>query len=158
AVLRRRADVAWRAMLTLALGLAAGITLLVVGAGQQWCPPQSPAQSWCLGEQIRTYVPGLLVRLVEATLGNLLRLITGSLTTLTLGSGGGADVGTPLNVPLEVVDGLYSALAALLATSLTIPIIGRLVARPSPLAFQRESPVRQSNAGAVLWWSAVAIA
>jgi hypothetical protein len=155
AVLRRRAEVGWRATLALAAGLVAGGGLLLWDAGQ----------GWALGDGIRTFLPQALGVVADALFGGLLRILTLLAQQLSQGTGTGTAegssapslLGITLAPPTPLVNGTYSVLTALVVVAAGIPLVGRVVAKPSPLAFERASTARQGNAGVVLWLMAFAL-
>ncbi|HEX6797540.1 MAG TPA: hypothetical protein VF116_07495 [Ktedonobacterales bacterium] len=127
-ILRRRANVAWRSSLALAVGIALTTLLIVVDA----------QNGFVVGDHVRQFMGTFPGRLFNFLFGPIVQLLTGAQPTLG-GSGSGLSSQTsgPVVVNNTVANVTYSVLSGILLGSIGILATHRAVAMPSPFAFKR---------------------
>ncbi|HKS70584.1 MAG TPA: hypothetical protein VJQ45_09185, partial [Ktedonobacterales bacterium] len=127
-VLRRRANVAWRSSLALAVGIALTVLLIVVDA----------QNGFVVGDHVRQFMATFPGRLFNFLFGPIVQLLTGAQPTLG-GSGSGLSSQTsgPVVVNNTIANVSYSVLSGILLGCAGILVTHRAVAMPSPFAFPR---------------------
>ncbi len=127
-ILRRRANVAWRSSLALAVGIALTIALIVIDA----------QNSFVVGDHVRQFMGTFPGRLFAFLFGPIIELLTGAQPTLGgTGAGLSSQTAGPVVVNNTVANVTYSALTSILLGCVGILATHRVVAAPSPFAFAR---------------------